>query len=138
MQIFAAVGECTFAGGKVAGDSLALEYACASGGLVLDVRHARNPGDLRTQRFSVRVRSGKPPLGFLNELESQILAREGAFEWRWLPGEPLWARLFLPPRSPLESLLLVLVVLFPAATCLIGLLLLLRGARDYYRPASLP
>jgi 4-amino-4-deoxy-L-arabinose transferase-like glycosyltransferase len=75
-------GGCRFADGS-AEDTVEARYTCAGGELRVTLYFTAEapPGDAASAAFSVVVRDGEPPPGFLDALVESLRAHEGGLEW---------------------------------------------------------
>ena len=75
-------GGCRFADGS-AEDTVEARYTCAGGELRVALYFTADapPGDAASAAFSVVVRDGVPPPGFLDALVASLRAHEGGLEW---------------------------------------------------------
>ena len=77
-------GGCTLGDGKIEHTSVLATYTCDGGQVVLELLHPETAqtGGVRTQRFTVTVKSGAPPAGLVDAIAGRIRPREAAFEWK--------------------------------------------------------
>ena len=75
-------GGCRFADGS-AEDRVEARYACTGGDLRLSLYFTADapPGDAASAAFTIVVRDGTPPPGFLDALVASLRAHEGALQW---------------------------------------------------------
>lgn len=104
-------GGCRLVDGQVDYVFVRARYECADGDLVVELHR---PGEdlaeiARTGRFSVVIRSGEPPAGFVEALAARVESREDEFAWKRIAA-----------RSLLETTLLIAAVVLPAAAFVVG------------------
>lgn len=80
-------GACSFTGASADRTLVRGRYSCASGEVVLELRHvdAAPPGAATTNRFALVVSEGSAPGELTKALELRVRAREADFEWSWTP-----------------------------------------------------
>ena len=76
-------GPCAFTGGQVDRAVVKSTYKCPAGEVVFELLHPSTaPATAtRTSRFAIVLRSGSPPPGLMDALESRLRARESDFKW---------------------------------------------------------
>jgi hypothetical protein len=90
-------GGCTLTDGKIERSSVVATYSCGDAQVGIELGHPASPsaGAVRTERFAIAVKSGKPPGDLVEGVAGRIRAREAAFEWKDLgprgrAGSRLW------------------------------------------------
>ena len=102
-------GGCTLGDGQIERTSVLVTYACGGGQVVLQLVHPESarPGDVRTRRFAITVKSGTPPDGLVSAIAERIRAREAAFEWKRLGGGAQRMRWAVPVAAGAAAAILV-------------------------------
>jgi hypothetical protein len=77
-------GDCRLAGGGIDRGIVTARYACATGPVAIELRHASAApaAVVRTERFAILPRSGDLPDGFVAGLATVVRDREAAVVWR--------------------------------------------------------